>query len=128
MIRKIATVLASIVLFGWLGLATRAEAGAQFQSAGCVKNWDGSGYCHGSFNGFRYSSSAWAYAVFSVNSYYDGIFSANDGLRSGWCSVPRDSALFPFFLQAATTRSYFYVSWDASARCVNLQVDNSSIN
>jgi hypothetical protein len=90
----------------------------------CTTNPDGSGYCHASFAAFRNDPDPGAYAVFVQSNSTYRYFSASWNGNSYMCWPDEwAAAAWP---AALTSRSEFYVSWDAAAVCHQVVIYNAT--
>lgn len=104
-----------------------SEAGYTYESAYCTTNSDGSGYCQGTFLGFRNAPGAYDYAQFQNNTtpgYVPKIFYASY-LGKLYACIP-DGDIAAIWPMAMATRGYFNLVWDASGTCHNLWLNNGS--
>lgn len=121
----------------WLGLgalalssavAGSAYAGMKLEYGDCIKNKDGSGYCYGTFRGWRNALDA------NQSVHFGGSYLAGDkGVQFNWhgqalvCMVPAGSPLeswWPSTILNAT--GSFAVNWNAQGQCTHVYLGNSS--
>lgn len=109
-------------------VAPNAHAGqSNSDFAACNANGDGSGYCYGTFAGFRNASDSSALAEFISGSHYSNEFAAY--LNSQWyvCSFPQNSAFDQQLIYAfASPTEEFSISWDKGGNCTSLYVYRGS--
>lgn len=120
----------------WLGLgavallssavAGSAYAGYKTESAYCKKLKDGSGYCYGTFRGFRNNVDAGASAHFERDAYNNGYFSAFLGGGVYQCAAPAGWIGQDLFNRALTASGWFSVNWDATGQCTNIGLGQDS--
>lgn len=107
--------------------AMESRAGYTSQSASCSKNADGSGSCSGTFLGFRNSANSGDWVYFQYNStpgYVTYAFYAN--YAGVFYSCTPNSTLQAVWPMIQSNRGYFNISWDASATCTNIWINNGS--
>ena len=103
---------------------TQAQAGYKAESSlGCYKRGDGSGYCYGSFIGFRNNADANAYMVVSEMSGYKW-FQAQ--LNGAYYSCTPDATTAAFWGDAVSAK-YIDVEWSASGVCNSMIVSSGSL-
>jgi hypothetical protein len=110
--------------------AGTATAGGVWHYAGCYTNPDGSGYCYGSFQGFRDQSYAKSYAEFqevsdgsrSFGAVYQNPYSGN--ITSAWC-IP-DASVAALWPEAMNHNGYFHINFTAGGVCNRLTLTNGS--
>jgi hypothetical protein len=124
--------LTAFIIVAAITLTARSgHAGLTYDSAYCATYSDGSGYCSGSFAGFR-AADASSYAEF-----YSGVTSATSGdafyatYHSGnfSCVFPGSGVYDKELARAySSPTAYFFVGWAANGLCNELDVARSSIN
>jgi hypothetical protein len=120
----------SLGVLAVLSLAPRmAEAGSS--SAGffsCTLNPDGSGNCHGTYNGARNSPGIHDQVSFTMDNSGSAFFGAVYDGTSMSCTkqVTAGSMDAHIWTAAISYRNYFYVSWDSTATCSWVYVGNMS--
>lgn len=122
--------IAAVMALGAVSMGSSALAGFTGQSALCATNADGSGYCAGSFLGFRnhpnpqvfasFTDSHSGYREFAAQYAPDAVTPAQ---RYG--CMP-SSALQSFWPEAMKHDGYFYISWDAQGTCNSLHLAHGS--
>jgi len=116
--RHTATLAASAVAAILILASAPSEAGyVSLDTAGCVTNADGSGYCYGTKRGFRNDAHPGSRAEFYVNHEGRVMFIGELGglWHSCWFASSTQSTMFASF--AAQTNGFFVVSFNASGTC-----------
>jgi hypothetical protein len=122
--------LAPVVSLAALGLASVASAGYTFESAACFQNADGSGYCNGTFRGWRNHAQSTAYAYFYENQsgsrgFYARYTVPGATTPSNYSCSP-DASVAAMWGDALANEGRFHINWDAAGICYNLSVYNGS--
>ena len=95
-------------------------------SAYCIKDASGAGFCIGTVRGFRRSTNAGDYTDFYVSNTGSVGFEAiyNGSYNSCWLPAGAQSvALAQFTTQG---NAYFYIRWDASGTCTGAYIQAGS--
>jgi hypothetical protein len=120
----------SLGVLAAISLAPRmAEAGSTSPGFfSCTLNADGSGNCHGTYNGARNSPGFNDQVSFAMDNSGDAIFGAVYNGTSMSCtkSVTAGSMDALIWTAAISYRNYFYVSWDSNATCTWVYIGNMS--
>lgn len=104
---------------------SQAQAGYKAESSlGCYKRADGSGYCFGSFLGYRNHSDPNAYMVLTEGSGGYRFFQAQ--LNGSYYSCTPDSATGAFWSDAVSAK-YVDVEWNSSGVCNYVLVSSGSL-
>lgn len=122
--------LAAVVACGVVGVGSSALAGYTGQSAFCTAYSDGSGFCYGSFLGFRNHPNSLVFASFTDSESGYREFSAryapdSTSAAQFYGCMPGD-AVKPLWSAAIQHRGYFYISWGANGLCNRLHLANGS--
>ena len=107
-----------------LFVAAPSHAGTQYEYGVCASYSDGSGYCGGTFLGFRNYSDPTTYAGFHTSSSGTNAFLSNWNGSAHTCLA--SSAVVGLWPQLQTARGYFYVHWNASGICDSVAFTNGS--
>ena len=104
-------------------IASSSHATPQ-NSAGCVMNSDGSGYCYG--NLYTFASSPNMSANFSWDVGNTGWFSATYNGKYYSCNGGANQTMGSAFGLAMGLRGQFWISWEANATCNAFYLYNGS--
>ncbi|MFP2906457.1 hypothetical protein ACLESD_15615 [Pyxidicoccus sp. 3LFB2] len=122
----------SLALSAVLALsATSALAGESYDAALCVKNADGSGYCYGTYRGFRNHWSPKTYVEFLFMSNSPPAFYVNYQQTSTspvidvTCTA-RTAAMQAMWPLLISNEQYFSVVWNSTGECTYATVSRSS--
>ncbi len=125
--KRLLALVAALTLAGMTGAAHAGQVG---DSAYCSKNADGSGYCYGTFAGFRNTSNYNDFAEFYSPPLGNSTasFSFYASFNGVWCSCTASASTTPAWLltTALTAHSYFSISWDSNAACTLTNFINAS--
>jgi hypothetical protein len=119
----------SIPVIALLAISSRSDAG--YQDPGYLDCWNDptyGGFCRGTFYAWRngYGTSDWAAFDYDWNRNFQA--SLNNQSYSCYVpySTPADSDLAIKWNLVMNSRGYFYIGWDKSGNCTELDLENAS--
>jgi hypothetical protein len=101
-----------------LASATPSLAGyTATDTAGCIKDATGAGYCYGTMRGFKADPNPNSRANFYVNHQGSVQFSSYVGGKSFGCAFPTNAQTTAFASVVAQTNAFFVVNFDGNGVC-----------
>jgi len=126
--KRIPALIATIVTGVLLAVPSGpAVAGWQWESASCHTYQDGSGWCAGTFLGFRHAADSADFVEFTRDVYGEKYMEAHLQGTWYWCNVDgTNSSFVEIWDLVMQHRGYFSIYWDSNARCTYLSLINGS--
>jgi hypothetical protein len=118
--------LYSLTAFGLLLAPLRADAGIQDEWTYCTKNKDGSGYCAGTFRGYRNHPDPNTSVHFAYSSNGGSGVQVNYDGQAHVCMTQPGSAVDKMWPMSISHSGNFQLSWDAAGTCTWLYLGNGS--